>query len=133
MPLQISPRAAVSLYKHTFRPRLRASSSQLRRPPQKLANTSAATVRSLSTTKRNGASSPQTGSDKKRPFDDQVEPPKMSFSDLGASRPVKVVVIVALAIVGTMESIFWMRVLWEKFGPAPKEEQKESSVESKPT
>src|SRR6201746_620333 len=116
MPLQISPRTAVSLYKHTLGSRLRASSRQLCRPPQKPTNTSATKVRSLSTTKRNGSSSIKTGSDKKRPFDDQVEPPKISFSALGASRPVKVVVIAALAIVGTMESIFWMRVLWEKFG-----------------
>ncbi|KAH8587456.1 hypothetical protein B0O99DRAFT_481996, partial [Bisporella sp. PMI_857] len=40
------------------------------------------------------------------------------FSELGATKTVKVVVIICLCIAGTMETIFWTRVLWEKFGPA---------------
>lgn len=43
--------------------------------------------------------------------------PGFNFKELGASRTVKVVVIVALSIGGMMESIFWAQVLWAKFGP----------------
>lgn len=137
MSLPISQRTAVSLYKHTVASPFRTPSRQLPRLQhsqleQHSTSASAVTVRLLSTTKRNGTSSLKSNSDKKRPFDDQVEPPKVSFRDLGASRTVKVVVIVALMVFGTMESIFWMRVLWEKFGSAPTEEQKKSSVGSKP-
>ncbi|KAK6520264.1 hypothetical protein TWF506_000542 [Arthrobotrys conoides] len=45
------------------------------------------------------------------------EMPKISWKDLGASRTVKVVVIVALSIVGTMETIFYVKVLMRKFFP----------------
>lgn len=137
MSLPISPRTAVSLYKHTIASPFRTSSRHLSRLQhsqleQHSSSASAVAVRLLSTTKRNGTSSLKSNSDQKRPFDDQVEPPKASFRDLGASRTVKVVVIVALMVFGTMESIFWMRVLWEKFGSSPTEEQKESKVGSKP-
>lgn len=43
--------------------------------------------------------------------------PSFDFKELGASRIVKIVVIVAISIGGTMESIFWAQVLWAKFGP----------------
>jgi hypothetical protein len=43
-----------------------------------------------------------------------------SFKDLGANRTVKIVVITVLMIFGTLESIFWVKVLWAKFGPAPR-------------
>src|SRR4051794_9505753 len=41
--------------------------------------------------------------------------PKFSFKELGASRTVKYVVIVALTIGGTMESIFWIQMIRAKF------------------
>ncbi|MCJ1254372.1 hypothetical protein MMC24_002187 [Lignoscripta atroalba] len=49
--------------------------------------------------------------------------PTFSFQDLGANRTVKVVVIVCLTVLGTMESIFWVQVLWAKISPpSPSEE-----------
>lgn len=44
--------------------------------------------------------------------------PPFRFKDLGASRTVKVVVITCISVLATLESYFWMRVIWEKFGPA---------------
>lgn len=70
--------------------------------------------------------------DKKTPVEDQSLP-SFKFSDLGASKRVRLVVITALVIYGTLESIFWMQVLWAKFGPAPKDEDvKGESNEGKP-
>lgn len=43
------------------------------------------------------------------------------FSELGASRTVKIVVIIAVVIGGTMETIFWTKVLWAKFFGAAEE------------
>ncbi len=51
--------------------------------------------------------------------------PAASFKDLGASRTVKVVVIVCLWIIGTMESITWGRLLWAKFSPSVEEGKEE--------
>lgn len=36
-------------------------------------------------------------------------------------RTTKIIVYTALTIMATMESVFWMKVLWAKFGPAPKD------------
>ncbi|OCL08248.1 hypothetical protein AOQ84DRAFT_354588 [Glonium stellatum] len=47
--------------------------------------------------------------------------PSFSFKDLGANRTVKVVVIAGLSIIGTMESIFWAKVIWAKISPTPQE------------
>ena len=43
--------------------------------------------------------------------------PSFSLQDLGANRTVKVVVMASLSIIATMESIFWIKVGWAKFGP----------------
>ncbi|KAM3075797.1 hypothetical protein ACMFMG_007924 [Clarireedia jacksonii] len=43
--------------------------------------------------------------------------PTAGFKDLGATRTVKIVVITCLSIAGTMESIFWFKMLWAKYGP----------------
>jgi hypothetical protein len=51
------------------------------------------------------------------------ELPSFSFKDLGANRTVKIVVIVALTIGGTAESVFWAQMLWAKFGPEKKEDE----------
>ena len=40
-----------------------------------------------------------------------------SLHDLGANRTVKVVVMASLSIIATMETIFWIKVGWAKFGP----------------
>lgn len=51
------------------------------------------------------------------------EIPIARFSELGASRTVKVVVIIALTIGGTLETIFWSKVLWRKFVGGGEEEK----------
>lgn len=43
----------------------------------------------------------------------------------GINRPAKIVVIVALTIGSTVETIFWAKVLWAKFGPEVEEEREE--------
>ncbi|KAK6496652.1 hypothetical protein TWF481_001642 [Arthrobotrys musiformis] len=45
------------------------------------------------------------------------EMPKINWRDLGASRTVKIVVIVALSIVGTMETIFYVKLFMRRFFP----------------
>jgi hypothetical protein len=53
----------------------------------------------------------------------------LSFKELGANRTVKIVVIVALSVAATAESVFWVKVLWAKFGPETKVEQSEEGKE----
>ncbi|KAF3315628.1 hypothetical protein TWF173_003208 [Orbilia oligospora] len=59
------------------------------------------------------------------------EMPKISWKDLGASRTVKIVVIIALSIVGTMETIFYAKLFMRKFFPGEEKpvEDGESAVE----
>ncbi|KAH6712605.1 hypothetical protein DL95DRAFT_395463 [Leptodontidium sp. 2 PMI_412] len=40
-----------------------------------------------------------------------------SFKELGATRTVKIVVYIAIGIMGTVETFTWSRFLWAKFGP----------------
>jgi hypothetical protein len=39
------------------------------------------------------------------------------FSELGANRTVKIVVYIAVGIIGTAETYAWGRFLWGKYGP----------------
>ncbi|KAF2806447.1 uncharacterized protein BDZ99DRAFT_466021 [Mytilinidion resinicola] len=63
-------------------------------------------------------------------FNADSKPPKIknpsfggaSLKELGATRTVKIVVIIALTIAGTAESIFWAKVLWAKFAPSSEDE-----------
>jgi len=55
------------------------------------------------------------------------EIPIAKFSELGASRTVKIVVIVALTIGGTMETIFWTKVIWRKFFGGEEEKVEEEN------
>ncbi|EPS41685.1 hypothetical protein H072_4396 [Dactylellina haptotyla CBS 200.50] len=66
------------------------------------------------------------------PKPDEVshEMPRISWKDLGASRTVKIVVIVALSIVGTMETIFYFKMFMRKFFPDKEEEVEEGSNSS---
>ena len=51
----------------------------------------------------------------------------------GASRTTKIIVIVALSIVGTAETIFWAKVLWRKFFAIDEpESQSEETVAQEP-
>lgn len=49
-----------------------------------------------------------------------VEVPKVSFRDLGATRTVKIVIIVAICIAGTAETVTYSLWIWRYFYP-PKE------------
>ena len=42
--------------------------------------------------------------------------PKFSLRDLGANRAAKATVLVCLAVLGTMETVFWAKVLWAQMG-----------------
>ncbi|PVH74844.1 hypothetical protein DL98DRAFT_519000 [Cadophora sp. DSE1049] len=50
-----------------------------------------------------------------------------SFKELGATRTVKIVVYIAVVIIGTAETFTWSKFLWAKFGP--KKEDAEAEVE----
>jgi hypothetical protein len=53
-----------------------------------------------------------------RPHANPEDPhPSFSFADLGATRTVKITVLVALSIFGTLETIFWAKALWRYFVP----------------
>lgn len=41
--------------------------------------------------------------------------PGFSFKGLGASRTVKTTGLMCLSILGTMELVFWFKVLWVRF------------------
>jgi hypothetical protein len=67
-----------------------------------------------------------TGKDdesKKAPPHQNPSFPAFSFQGLGANRTVKVVVIAALTVVGTIESVFWVKALWANFSPSPSPEE----------
>jgi hypothetical protein len=76
-----------------------------------------------------GTSNHPPKSDSNRGLEDPY--PSMSFKETfkGISRPAKIVVIVALTIGGTMETIFWAKVLWAKFGPEVEDEDEDSKVD----
>jgi hypothetical protein len=46
----------------------------------------------------------------------------LSFRDLGASRAVKITVIVALCIFGIAETVFYVRAAWQYFVPVKSED-----------
>jgi len=50
-----------------------------------------------------------------KPPNQNQEMPMAKFSELGASRTVKIVVIIVLTIGGTLETIFWAKIIWRKF------------------
>jgi len=52
----------------------------------------------------------------------------LSFKELGATRTVKIVVIVAICILGTAETIFWVQVGWRKFFGGTKEDEQEAEI-----
>ena len=39
----------------------------------------------------------------------------LDWKQLGANRSAKIVIIVALCILGTMETVFWCKVVYRKF------------------
>ncbi|KAJ6264446.1 hypothetical protein Dda_0592 [Drechslerella dactyloides] len=57
------------------------------------------------------------------------EMPKINWKELGASRTVKIVLIIALSIIGTMETIFYFKLFMRRFFP-DKEVEEEGAFES---
>ena len=49
------------------------------------------------------------------------EYPAFSLKDLGANRASKTVVLIALSVLATMESVFWIKVGWRRFGLSTEE------------
>ena len=50
----------------------------------------------------------------------------LNLKELGINRTAKIVIFVALSIAGTVETIFWIKVIWRKFDGS-----KEVDVETK--
>tara|TARA_R110002060_G_scaffold23182_4_gene31419 strand:+ start:223 stop:378 length:156 start_codon:yes stop_codon:yes gene_type:complete len=48
---------------------------------------------------------------------------------LGATRTVKIVVYIAVAIIGTAETFTWSKFLWAKFGPKKEDAEVEAGAE----
>lgn len=47
-----------------------------------------------------------------KPQPSNIEPPVFEFKSLGLKGPVKVVVIAVVCVLGTIETIFWVKVGW---------------------
>ncbi|KAF4550623.1 Hypothetical protein D9617_16g014110 [Elsinoe fawcettii] len=65
----------------------------------------------------------------KKDKDFRSEIPKFNFKDLGANRTVKIVVIVALTIAGTAETVTWVRLIgrwWRGRQEKANEEERET-------
>ncbi|MCJ1249813.1 hypothetical protein MMC30_007039 [Trapelia coarctata] len=60
--------------------------------------------------------------DPKSPPSENPSYPAFSFEGLGANRTVKYVVIGALSVLATMESVFWAKTLSARFSPSSEDE-----------
>ncbi|KAF3920048.1 hypothetical protein ABW21_db0207655 [Orbilia brochopaga] len=67
--------------------------------------------------------SSQKGPQKQNPQEVSHEMPKISWKELGASKPIKIVLIIALSIVGTMETIFYVKLFMRRFFPSKEAEE----------
>jgi hypothetical protein len=58
-------------------------------------------------------------SQKTSPSESSTNPalPSLNLTDLGATRTVKIVVLLALVVFGTMETVFYAKALWRYFVP----------------
>lgn len=72
-------------------------------------------VETTGSTHRRGFASGGTQHQKKATPTPNPPSPRITLKDLGANRTVRIVVLVALSIFGTMETIFWAKVIWAKF------------------
>ncbi|KAI5806046.1 hypothetical protein EDC01DRAFT_777935 [Geopyxis carbonaria] len=54
--------------------------------------------------------------------------PTFTLKGLGANRTVKVVVVAALTVMATAETVFWGRVVWGKWGPKGDGDGMEGSI-----
>lgn len=71
--------------------------------------------------------SPNSPNSPKQPLPPNPSFDAASFKELGATRTVKIVVYIAVAVMGTAETFTWSKFLWAKFGP--KEEDAEIEAE----
>ncbi|KAI6090899.1 hypothetical protein F4821DRAFT_228148 [Hypoxylon rubiginosum] len=53
---------------------------------------------------------------------DEIPPMEFSFKGLGMSRNTKIAVLVILSIFGTIETVFWVRWIWELFADGKDDE-----------
>jgi hypothetical protein len=67
------------------------------------------------------------------PKSDSTNPtyPAFSLQGLGMSKPIKIVVIAILTVFGTMESVFWAKLLWAKISPPAAEVEGEGEGKEK--
>lgn len=47
---------------------------------------------------------------------------RIGLTELGATRTVKITVLVFIGILGTVETVFWAQTLWRYFSPPPSQE-----------
>jgi len=92
---------------HALLSRCSSPSSTVLRPSNSLSRS-----RFFSTAKQ-GESDGPNGNDKSTQNPGMVA---AKFSELGATRTVKIVVIVVVSVLATMETLFWIRVGWQRFG-----------------
>ncbi|KAL6243112.1 hypothetical protein RBB50_010212 [Rhinocladiella similis] len=83
----------------------------LRRQPMPMAVSLKPQVRSLS------QQEPNLQGQRPGPKDDPSYP-SFSFAGLGASRTVRITVVAALGVLGTIETVFWAKALWRYFYPS---------------
>lgn len=79
------------------------------------------TARKLSNQTPPGSTPPPPNQNAKKTRVPDPAVPEFSFKGLSASRTVKTTVLVCLSILGTMETAFWIKVLWAKFYPKGEE------------
>lgn len=117
MPLPRSPRAALSLARGSHTP-------LQNHQPRTL------TSRQFQAQHVSQRAQPQRTSQGKHDFEPPSELKISSMDKLGVSRTVKTVVIVFVAIIGTVETVFWVRSGWRYFyHPASTEEGSEETGE----
>ena len=54
--------------------------------------------------------------------------PTSSLRELGANRTVKIVVVGCISVLATIESIFWAKVAWAKFGPEKEKKEEKGEI-----
>lgn len=59
--------------------------------------------------------------DKSKQSSQNPSHPAFSFEGLGISPKLKIVVLGAIAVIGTMETIFWVKLGWAKISPSSEE------------
>lgn len=71
-------------------------------------------TRLYSTNNNNGTNTNHNPAKKSnpKPQSSKIEPPVFDFKSLGLKGPVKIVVIAVISVLGTIETVFWVKVGW---------------------